>query len=167
MGELKIVGWVSFDSEYPTKYVNEENMKEVLDLVRQEIIEKKYMFSGEEHQNASTGAPVFSDGTCFRASMRCFGAIMASIYRGANNEELSYMDFYMYLDGKSVLPESNKIDVKPNEDEEPCFGLSINQDKQIIMESLSLGMPFMTTDKVLQELYEYFKFLQEQENQEA
>ena len=55
---------------------NDKNYMEINDLNKiQEIIEKGYLFSGEEHQNGLTGVPVFSDGTCFRASMRSWGMI--------------------------------------------------------------------------------------------
>ena len=92
---LKIVGWTDFDSEYPTKNVTKEELFKLVEIVREEIYNNGYIFSGEQHQMSATGVPVFSDGTCFRCSMRFWGYLMTTIYNGPNGEQLSYMDFYM------------------------------------------------------------------------
>ena len=105
MAKLKIVGWTSFDSEYPTRMITSDELTEQISLIKEEIIKNNYRFSGEEHQNSLTGVPVFSDGTCFRASMRSWGMIMAAIYNG------SYMDFYMTLESGSRLPKAMKLRV--------------------------------------------------------
>ena len=156
MEKLYIVGWTHFDDNYPTKALTQENGKQVLDLVCAEIYTKGYRFSGEQHQNALTGMPVFSDGTCFRASMRCFASLMSQIYSHKDGKEYNYMDFYMSADDE-LLPESTTIDVKAS-DQPDCLGQVIHQDREIIIEALEYGMPFMTTDKVLSEMYEYFKW---------
>ena len=80
MEKLRIVGWTNFDSQYPSKPCTKEEMDEIILLIREEIIKNKYYFSGEEHQYSLTGVPVFSNGTCFRASMRCWGYLMSTIY---------------------------------------------------------------------------------------
>ena len=113
MDEYKIVGWTDYDSEYPTKRVNEDNLRKVLFAVRKEIMDNKYYFSGEDHQNSLTGVPVFEDGTCFRSSMRCWAQIMASIYTDSEGNQRSYMDFYMFMDEESRLPEYEELDVLP------------------------------------------------------
>ena len=156
MENLKIVAWIDFNNEYPTKIINRENIQEVIDVIKQEIIDNDYMFSGEEHQRALTGAPLFNDGTCFRASMRCFGSIMAAALQEKTGEEHSYMDFYMTLTD-SKLPESKEYDVKPNNDVPPAIGLTIKQDQDLVIESLSMGMPLMTTDIVVEQLYSFLK----------
>ena len=156
MENLKIVAWIDFNNEYPTKIINRENIQEVIDVIKQEIIDNDYMFSGEEHQRALTGAPLFNDGTCFRASMRCFGSIMAAALQEKTGEEHSYMDFYMTLTD-SKLPESKEYDVKPNDDVPPAIGLTIKQDQDLVIESLSMGMPLMTTDIVVEQLYSFLK----------
>ena len=156
MADLKVVAWVEFDNEYPTKRINQGNIHEVLDAIKQNIIENNYMFSGEEHQNALTGAPLFNDGTCFRASMRCFGSIMSSIYCKENENEMSYMEFYMTRND-SRLPEVIEHNVKPSDEESAAIGLSLRQDQQLVIESLSMGMPLMSTDKVVMQLYSFFK----------
>ena len=109
MDEYKIVGWADYDSEYPTKRVNEDNLRKVLFAVRKEIMDNKYYFSGEDHQNSLTGVPVFEDGTCFRSSMRCWAQIMASIYTDSEGNQRSYMDFYMFMDEDSRLPEYEEL----------------------------------------------------------
>ena len=156
MENLKIVAWIDFNNEYPTKIINRENIQEVIDVIKQEIIDNDYMFSGEEHQRALTGAPLFNDGTCFRASMRCFGSIMAAALQEKTGKEHSYMDFYMTLTD-SKLPESKEYDVKPNDEVPPAIGLTIKQDQDLVIESLSMGMPLMTTDIVVEQLYSFLK----------
>ena len=152
MSELYIVGWTSFDSNYPTRMVTHEELQEQLKLIKEEIVNNKYRFSGEEHQNCPTGVPVFSDGTCFRASMRSWGMIMSSL-----NEGTSYMDFYMTLESGSKLPEFSNIDVKPCKVKEESSGIIVQQDRDIIEQSLSMNMMFITTDKVLNNLYNKLK----------
>lgn len=154
MTNLKIVGWTDFESAYQTRKYNGEELSEIIYLIQNEIVNKGYIFSGEEHQNGLTGVPVFSDGTCFRASMRGWGYIMSGCYTGPDGMELSYMDFYMSLDDETVMPEFEEIDVDPIELDETSDGLIIKPDKQVIEESIALGMAFMTTDKVLQKVYE-------------
>lgn len=159
MEELRIVGWTSFDSDYPFKKYTKEEMDEIVKLIREEIIKHKYYFGGEDHQYASTGVPVFSDGTCFRASMRCWGYLMSTIYVGPNDEELSYMDFYMSLGSKTVLPEFKEINVKPLKLEEESLGLMVEEDGELLSQTIGMGMPLMTTDKVLRR---YIEFIEKQ-----
>jgi hypothetical protein len=150
MEKLRIVGWTSFESEYPSRQCTKEEMDEIIILIREEIIKNRYYFSGEEHQYSLTGVPVFSDGTCFRASMRCWGYLMSTIYLGPNNEELSYMDFYMSLGENAVLPKCETIDTEPIELEEESLGLMVREDGDLLSQTISMGMPLMTIDKVLQ-----------------
>ncbi|MBQ3253221.1 MAG: hypothetical protein IJA65_01585 [Acholeplasmatales bacterium] len=157
MDKLKIIGWTHFDSIYPTRKYDKDTFNIIFSLICDEIIEKKYLFSGEEHQYSFTGVPLFSDGTCFRASMRSWGVIMASIYSGPNGEKLSYMDFYMSLGDDAIMPEYSEIEIKPAIVEEISFGCTTQADRQIISESLAMNMEFMTTDKVLKKLYEKLK----------
>lgn len=157
MEDLKIVGWADFDSVYPTKKIKDEDLEAIIELVSDSIRENGFIFSGEEHQYGLTGMPVFSDGTCFRASMRCWGNIMASLYAGPNGEELTYMNFYMSLGEDAVMPDFYDIEVEPNEDEEEAFGLTTEEDNEILNQSLLLNMGFMTTDKVLNEMYDFIK----------
>jgi hypothetical protein len=154
MTELKIIGWTDFECEYPTKKLSNEELNQVIYLIREEIIENGYLFSGEEHQNSFTGVPVFSDGTCLRASMRAWGLIMSQCYQGPDGKELSYMDFYMSLGDISRLPEHKELNVEPQVVDEESSGLTIKADRQVIDESLSFGMTFLTTDKVLKSILE-------------
>ena len=161
MEDLKIIGWTHFDSKYPTRKVNGEELNKIINLIQNEICDKGYIFSGEEHQNSYTGVPVFSDGTCFRASMRSWGIIMAQLFEGPNGEKFTYMDFYMSLGDDAVMPDYTDIDVEVAQVEEQSHGLINKYDRQIINEALSFGMPFMTTDKVLKKWYEKLKKEQE------
>lgn len=157
MSELKIVGWTNFECNYPTRKYDKDSLVEILSLIQDEIINNNYIFSGEEHQNSLTGVPVFSDGTCFRASMRSWATLMASIYEGPNGEALTYMDFYMSIGDAAVMPVYTEINIIPAVVDVTSSGCVIPQDKQIINESLAMNMGFMTTDKVLKLLYEKLK----------
>lgn len=166
MEKLKIVGWAHFDDSYPTKIITQENLSEVIDLVSDEIQKNKYAFSGEQHQTSLTGVPVFSDGTCLRASMRWWGMLMAALHGDLNEQNYSYMDFYMGVAVEEKLPESTEIEVEPAESEYSTFGFTLKQDREMIAQSLSMGMPFFTTDKVLSEMYDYYEKQLEQEKQQ-
>lgn len=154
MSDLTIVGWSDFECEYPTPKFNSDELQEVINLIKEEIAKNGYVFSGVKHQCASTGVPVFSNGTCFRASMRAWGGIMAEIYQKPNGGSFSYMDFYMSVPGEDVLPEYEKIDVEPAKVEVVSSGCTVKNDRQIIEEAIEMGMPFLTTDKVLKKNYE-------------
>ena len=80
---------------------------------------------------------------------------MASVYVSPNGGKLSYMDFYMSLND-SVLPEKCDINVVPMKIK-PYPGFTIKEDTQVIKETLSMGMPLMTTDKVLNKIMENLK----------
>ena len=151
---LKIVGWTDFDCSYPTPKVTGEEFSEMLQLIREEIYEHGYIFAGQDHQNSATGVPVFSNGTCFRASWRAWGSIMAQMYTDSEGNALSYMDFYMSLGDNAVMPEWSPIDVTPAVVENLSVGCTLKQDRQIVDESLAMGMPFITMDVVLQNYYE-------------
>ncbi len=152
MSELKIVGWADFECDYPTPKLSREALGEVIGLIHEELMDKNYIFSGEEHQCAPTGVPVFSDGTCFRASMRAWGFIMSQIYTGPDGETLSYMDFYTSLGDASVMPEYTDFDVEPAVVEEESAGCTTKADKEFIEQSKALGMMTLTTDKVISKL---------------
>ena len=159
MEELEIVGWTDFDSAYPTRTMSGNEMSEVLDLLRKEILEKKYCFSGTTHQYSSTGVPVFSDGTCLRCSMRAWGLIMSQVYSDVHGINLSYLDFYTDTFGEMVVPTEDFIVVDPLETEDDQLGIVIEEDEKVISETLASGMEFLTTDKVLRR---YITFLKEQ-----
>ena len=161
MEKLTVVGWTSFESEYPTRQCTQEEMNEIIELLQEEIKKHKYYFGGEEHQYSSRGVPVFSDGTCFRASMRGWGYLMSTIYVGPNNEKLSYMDFYMSLGDKAVLPKNEIINIKPSVVKEESLGLIVSEDGELLSQTLSMGMPLMTFDKVLKK---YMDMLEKQNN---
>ena len=155
--ELKIVGWTHFDCEYPTPKLGQDEFVKVLSLIQDEIAEKGYMFAGQDHQNSSTGVPVFSDGTCFRASWRAWGAIMARLFTKGDGEDCTYMDFYMSLGKDAVMPPHTNIDVKPAVVQEESVGCTLKQDREMIEQSVQMGMPFMTMDVVLQNYYNKLK----------
>lgn len=155
MSNLKVVGWTIFEDKYPTRKAVGDDFRDMINAILDEIREKGYVFGGEDHQNFIAGVPVFSDGTCFRASMRSWGNIMSMVYSGPNGEKLTYMDFYMSLGDSAVLPDYGYIPVKPATFVgETSIGCTTKEDKRIVEEAIALGMPFITTDKVLQALYE-------------
>lgn len=153
MNKLKLVGWADFDCEYPTKKLNAEELNKVLNLIKEDISKNYYVFSGHEHQYSPCCAPVFSDGTCFRASMRCWGTIMAEVYERNDGSQYSYMDFYMPIE-HSNIPECDDIDVVPAVVEVESAGCTIKEDRTIIQDAIDAGIDFLTFDKVLLKRYE-------------
>lgn len=154
MSDLRIVGWTSFHCDYPTPKLTKEELNEVVELIKEELIENEYIFSGQDHQQQLTGVPVFSNGTCFRASMRCWGSILAEIYEGPNGENLSYMDFYMSIGCRPQMPEETDIDIEPAVVEVESPGCTLKQDRELIDSSIAYNMPLLTTDLVVNKLYE-------------
>lgn len=146
--DLKIVGWTDYDSEYPSITVSNEEIGEVVSIVVDEIKEKGYAFSGNDHQNSYTGVPVFDNGTCLRASMRTWGMIMSFAYPEIDGKRTQYMDFYMYCAVDEKMPEAMALSVKPA-DSDNFAGMITQQDGEMISQSLQMGIPFMTTDKAL------------------
>lgn len=157
MDELRIVGWTDFDCEYPSRNVEGEGLMEIVQLIGEEVIKYGYCFSGQEHQNASTGVPVFSDGTCLRASMRAWGQIMAAIYSVLDGVELSYMDFYMSPYKETVLPKFSNFDVEPCHVEFERPGMILEEDIELISSTIQMGMELMTFDKVIIKFIELIK----------
>ena len=151
---LKVVGWCSFASDYPTKKYNEKELKRVLKVVKKEISKNNYSFSGAIHQNASNGVPVLSDGSCLRCSMRFWGEIMKDVYSKKLKQELSYMDFYMSTVTDVKMPEVSEIKVKEIQLDYDYPGYTTNTDNQLISDAASLGFPLMTTDQVLKKIFE-------------
>lgn len=151
---LKVVGWCSFASDYPTKKYNEKELKRVLKVVKKEISKNNYSFSGAIHQNASNGVPVLSDGSCLRCSMRFWGEIMKDVYSKKLKQELSYMDFYMSTVTDVKMPEVSEIKVKEIQLDYDYPGYTTSTDNQLISDAASLGFPLMTTDQVLKKIFD-------------
>lgn len=149
MDELKIVGWTNFECRYPTKTVEGEEVRQIVQLIGDEVVKYGYSFSGQEHQNALTGVPVFSDGTCLRASMRAWGQIMAAIYSSVEGVNLSYMDFYMDSYKETVLPEFSDVDIEPGNVEDERPGMILQEDAELIYSTIEMKMELMTFDKVI------------------
>ena len=157
MEELRIVGWTDFECEYPSKTVEGLEVRTIVQLIGDECVKNGYCFSGQDHQNAATGVPVFSDGTCLRASMRAWGQIMAAIFSAVEGINLSYMDFYMDSYKERVLPEEGKIDVEPGYVENERPGMILNEDAELITSTIQMGMELMTFDKVIINYVELIK----------
>ena len=149
MNQLKIVGWTDFECEYPSRNVEGPEVREIVQLIGDEVVKNGYSFSGQEHQNALTGVPVFSDGTCLRASMRAWGQIMAAIYSAVEGVNLSYIDFYIDSYKKTVLPKLDEIDVELGYVENERPGMILQEDAELINSTLQMGMELMTFDKVI------------------
>ena len=150
MEKLALAGWSDFECIYPT-VLEEDNMLYVkLNLIKEDIIKKGYRFSGNFHQFGESGVPVFSDGTCFRASMRAWGRLMANIYSEVDGINYSYMFFYMDDENQNIP--LKMLDNLPSAiHEEESLGFIIEEDEQVIQESLRYNMPLFTTDKILKQ----------------
>ena len=66
-----------------------------LENLRTAIVENKIRFTGEQHQNGTQSCPVFTDGTCATYSYRAWGDLMAAVWSEHDDEDYSYMSFYM------------------------------------------------------------------------
>ena len=157
MSELRIVGWTHFECAYPSKNLDGPEVREIVQLIGDEAVAHGYAFSGQDHQTAATGVPVFSDGTCLRASMRAWGQIMAAIYSAVDAQELSYMDFYMDCYKQTALPAATSIDVAPGHVENERPGMILPEDAQLIASTIQMGMELMTFDKVIQKYVELIR----------
>lgn len=65
------------------------------EALRAEVLERKLKTTGADHQYASDGVPVFSDGTVGLFSYRAWGDLMAAIWSTAEDRDSHYMEFYM------------------------------------------------------------------------
>lgn len=157
MEKLKIVGWTNFECKYPTKNCYDEKFREIMQLIGEEVVKHGYSFSGQDHQNEPTGVPVFSDGTCLRASMRAWGYIMAAIYSAIEDTEVTYMDYYMDCYKEKLMPEYHEIDVEIGHVEDERPGMIVEEDVQLVSQSVAMGMKLMTLDKVLNKYAEILK----------
>lgn len=157
MEKLRIVGWTNFECDYPSRNMDGAEVREIVQLIGDEFVKNGYAFSGQEHQNALTGVPVFSDGTCLRASMRAWGQIMAAIFSAVEGINLSYMDFYMDSYKETVLPELNDIEVKKGHVENERPGMILHEDAELITSTIQMGMELMTFDKVIKSYVELIR----------
>ena len=157
MEKLRIVGWTNFECEYPTKNAQGEEFREIMQLIGDEVVKHGYSFSGQDHQNELTGVPVFSDGTCLRASMRSWGYIMAAIYSEIEGKEITYMDYYMDSYKEKLMPEYKAIDIEIGHVEEERPGMIVEEDVQLLSQSVAMGIKLMTFDKVLNGYAELLK----------
>ena len=157
MEKLRIVGWTNFECKYPSKNVQGEEFREIMQLICNEVVEHGYSFGGQDHQFSSTGVPVFSDGTCLRASMRSWGYIMSAIHSEIDGINYTYMDFYMDSLKETKLPEFEAFDIEAAIVDEERPGIIVDEDIQLISETLSMGMDLMTFDKIIKMYIELIK----------
>ena len=94
--------------------------------------------------------------------MRSWGYIMAAIYSAIEGINLSYMDFYMGAYRETVLPEYEEIDLEPGYVESERPGMIVDEDAQLISQTLGMGMDLMTFDKVLNAYVDLIKKQQEE-----
>ena len=113
---ISVVGWINYweSSVYPENaagglggWVNGNNFTEYLEIqsekarpyivaLKDEIVKKGLRTTGEQHQYAKCGVPVFSDETISTFSYRAWGDLMAAIWNTEENtNKYCYMDFYM------------------------------------------------------------------------
>ena len=67
----------------------------------------------------------------------------------------------MSLGDKAVLPKNELINIKPSVVKEESLGLIVREDGELLSQTLSMGMPLMTFDKVLKK---YMDMLEKQNN---
>ena len=157
MAEIKIIGWTNFECKYPSRNVEGDEFFDIASLIAEQVLLNGYCFSGQNHQNSSTGVPVFSDGTCLRASMRVWGRIMSLIFSMVDGKTYSYMNFYMNCPKEVNLPDLIPFEVESAiiEDERP--GLIQDEDIELISSSIQTGTELVTFDKVIKRCIQLLK----------
>lgn len=103
---MKVVKWVPWQGG-----VKETETQEAEDAIIEDIRAHGYVFSGQDHQNAKTGCPMFEDGTVRTYSLRGWGRVMATAWNLLDsNGEPDYMEFYWSIPNGMTkrLPEESK-----------------------------------------------------------
>jgi len=73
-----------------------EDVHETIENLRAAIIENHIKCTGDQHQHSGVeSCPVFEDGTTATYSFRAWGDLMAAVWSTEDNEDYSYMSFYM------------------------------------------------------------------------
>lgn len=98
-GENRI-GWMGgwFDrghrwEDYIVLY--KEEARVYLEAARDYVIKTECKTTGDQHQHSGFGVPLFSDGTVMMLSYRAWGDFMAAVWSTEENEDYTYMTFYM------------------------------------------------------------------------
>jgi len=68
---------------------------EYYEALRRELIETTLRRGGDWHQNSDRGVPVFDDGTIGLFTFRAWGDLLAAAWAEHEDQDYSYMDFYM------------------------------------------------------------------------
>jgi len=112
---VRVTEWVDYDDIDPSledvgsiggffengmrwkDYINEfgENLRPYYQAIRNSVLETNKRICGDQHQNHDDGVPKFSDGCVATFTMRGWGDLMAAIWSEEEDEDYSYMDFYM------------------------------------------------------------------------
>lgn len=111
---MKVINWISYDEaegkvrsidrmggffgngmRCPDYIAHSSGAIEYLEALRTEIIAKNIRITGEGHQYADAGVPVFEDGTGALFSYQGWGDLMAAIWATEENKDYNYMDFHM------------------------------------------------------------------------
>ena len=64
------------------------------EALRRSIVEHRIWESGDWHQNADVGVPLFEDGTVAQFSFRAWGDLLAAVWTEQLGRQYCYMDFY-------------------------------------------------------------------------
>ena len=104
--KYKLIGWVGYDdTEFPDGEIDDE----IYDAIVAEIREKKYVFSGEDHQDRYDCTPLFSNGKKYCFSRRGWGGVMAAAY-GYTGQ----YDYALYTDAFGMNPNALRYPVSPS-----------------------------------------------------
>lgn len=104
---ISVKRWISF--EEAQSYEELASFKDYMEALTKEIIEKNLMFTGDEHQNASYGVPLFSDNKVALCTMREWGGIMADIWSKQLNCSFNHMNFYMPRYNRENIVERDEV----------------------------------------------------------
>ena len=156
MNGLSLIGWTSYDEDYPNINFEDYPQNEVFGLVLTAIKEGGYSFSGQDHQNRERCVPLFSNGCALRCSMRAWGLLMA-----AAHGQQDYMAYYMEAENPSY-PDT-KATAKRGDDND-ALPVLIQPDQELILQTLEAGIDLVTTDKAILEMFPLYKGRYQEQN---
>ena len=112
MSKMKVTGWTYwlFDEELEkTKFRKlPDNLREDAEkVIIEEIRNKGYNFSGDNHQNYSWGAPILDNKYVYTASQRQWGYIMAIAHGKYGDSD--YVFWAWNTPGEMVVPDKKEI----------------------------------------------------------
>ena len=108
---MKVTGWTTFENNdyYDIQDATEDEFREMLDTVVNELRTKGYKINGFSHQNGY--APIIDDKWLFTVTFRMWGAIMRDAYDIPDHDHMAYCKWAWGnpKNEKEILPSENVV----------------------------------------------------------